>query len=271
MSDTPHTPSPDEARDFYEDFSLAVGRRDWLQPNLRHEQLKLLVDDLLAGRSGLRIADIGCGAGVLTDHLRRYGDPVGVDFSSAAIAAARRLAPDVTFLAGGLDELPGDRYDAITLFDVLEHIPAVERPAFIRGLSERLAPDGVLFISTPFPSATRFRRQAGDDTLQVIDEEIELPRLIAEAADAGLQLLRFEAFDVFGGSPEYQAMVLSPERAFGGAATLRPRSLERRRRFVEHRHYRRMRRLRLAARALARNDRGIARWFLRGRPPAVRS
>lgn len=271
MSDARPSPTADEARDFYEDFSLAVGRRDWLQPNLRHEQLKLLVGALLAGRSGLRIADVGCGAGVMTDHLRRYGTVVGVDFSSAAIAAARRLAPDVTFLIGGLDELPEGRYDVLTLFDVLEHIPAPQRPAFIHGLSERLAPDGVLFISTPFPSATRYRRQAGDATLQVIDEEVELPALTAEAADAGLQLLRFEAFDVFVGSPEYQAMVFSRERAYGGAAALRPRALEQRRRLVERRRYRRVRRLRLAARALSRGDRTTAGWFLRGRPPAVRS
>jgi hypothetical protein len=30
-----------EARRYYEGFSLAVGLRDWLVPNARHEQLKL--------------------------------------------------------------------------------------------------------------------------------------------------------------------------------------------------------------------------------------
>ena len=31
------------AQTYYEDFALAVGRRDWLRPNLRHVQLKGMV------------------------------------------------------------------------------------------------------------------------------------------------------------------------------------------------------------------------------------
>ena len=271
MSGPERRPTHDEARAFYEDFALAVGLRDWLEPNLRHEQLKLLIDDLLRGRSDLEIADIGCGAGVVTDHLRRYGRVTGVDFSAAAIAAARRLAPRVTFAVGGLDALPGDRYDLMTLFDVLEHIPAPERQEFVEALAARLAPNGLLFVSTPFPEATRFRHEAHDETLQIVDEQVELPQVIAEAAAAGLQLLRFEAFDVFAGSPEYQVMVFSPARPFGGAAALRPRALERRRRIVRDPRYRSLHRLRLAARALAHGDAATAWWFARGRAPAVRS
>jgi SAM-dependent methyltransferase len=261
----------DEAREFYEDFSLAVGQRDWLVPNLRHEQLRLLIDELLAGRDRLRLADVGCGAGVLTDHLRRYGSAVGVDFSSAAIAEAQRLAPRARFLVGGLEALPDDRYDVITLFDVLEHIPPADRPQLFRDLRERLASDGLLFVSTPFPSATRQRREEGDDGLQIIDEEVELPRILEESAAAGLQLLQFRAYDVFAGSPEYQAMVFAPTRSFGGPAALRPAPLQRRKRIIEHKQYRRARRALLAARALAAGDRATARWFVRGQPPQVKS
>ena len=45
--------------------------------------------------------------------------------------------------------------------------------------------------------------------------------MVGEAASAGLQLLRYEAYDVFAGSPEYQLMVLTPRRAPGGPAVLR--------------------------------------------------
>ena len=93
-----------------------------------------------------------------------------------------------------------------------------ERPEFIGGLRGSLAPQGRLFVSTPYPAFTRDRRLKGDDTLQIVDEEVELTDLVAEAASAGLRLIEYRAYDVFAGSPEYQAMVLHA----GAAARARP-------------------------------------------------
>jgi hypothetical protein len=66
--------------------------------------------------------------------------------------------------------------------------------------------DGLLFCSTPYPAATAHRRAINDPTLQIIDEQVELSDIVVEARAAGLQLLRYEAFDVFAGSPEYQPL-----------------------------------------------------------------
>lgn len=265
-------PGPDETRRFYEDFSLGVGLRDWLTPNPRHERLKLEIDALLEGRRGLRLLDIGCGAGVMTAHLRRYGEVTGIDFSHAAIAAARRLVPGATFLAGTLDALPpGREYDVVTLFDVLEHIPADDRPAFIRDVRARLADEGTVFASTPFPAYTRHRRAVGDETLQIVDEQVELPQVTAEAADAGLQLVGFQAFDVFAGSPEYQILVFTTERAPGGPASLRSVRFDRRRRLVGSRAGRRARKVAHGVRLLASGRRREARWMLTGTAPQIRS
>ena len=265
-------PDAVQRQQFYEEFSLATGLRDWLQPNARHLQLKLEVSDLVAGRSGLRILDVGCGAGVMTAYLTRYGRVTGLDFSEAAIAAARGLAPRAEFVAGSLDALPRDaRFDLIALFDVLEHIPEEERPAFLADVRELLATDGTLFISTPFPAYTAHRRIEGDDTLQVVDEEIELPQITAEAAELGLQLVRFRAFDVFRGSPEYQVMVFIAERSPGGPPVLVAPRLQRRLRLMRSRHWRRARKLGLAMRLIARGRFREARWMLTGVAPHVRS
>ncbi len=256
--------SHDQAQAYYEDFSLAVGERDWIVPNLRHQQLKLVVKDVLDGRRHLRIADVGCGAGVMTDFLTRFGEVVGVDFSTAAIAAARRYASGATFREGGVEALPAERYDLITLFDVLEHIPADKRPEFIGQLRERVADDGLILLSTPFPSATRSKRAAGT-ALQIIDEEVELPAIIAEAEATGLQLIRFEAYDVFAGSPEYQVMVFAPMRSFGGRPALQPRRLRRRRLVYGVKIVQLARRVTLALRCVKRGDLATAAWFMRGR------
>jgi SAM-dependent methyltransferase len=265
-------PTRDDTQRYYEDFSLAVGLRDWLTPNARHEQLKLYVRELLHDRRGLKIADIGCGAGVMTAYLRRYGDVTGVDFSGPAIDLARRLVSGARFIEGSVDALSGEHlFNVITLFDVLEHIPHDARPALLAELRRRLADEGTLFISTPFPAFTNYRRASGDDTLQIVDEEIVLTEVLTEAAGAGLQLIEFRAFDVFKGSPEYQVMVFTTERSPGGDAALRSPRLGRRMRLLDSRVGRRARRVSCAARLAARRQFRDARWMLTAKAPTARS
>ena len=258
------------AQTYYEDFALAVGRRDWLRPNLRHVQLKGMVDELLAGRSGLRILDVGCGAGVLTHHLSRYGSALGIDFSGPAIELAQRLAPEASFRVASLEDLGDERFDLITVFDVMEHIPQAERPGFVAGLAARLDGDGLVIASTPHPAFTLHKRATDEGHLQIIDEAVEIADVVGEAASAGLQLLRYEAYDVFAGSPEYQLMVLTPRRAPGGPAVLRGRHGAR----LAHparKALRRGTRFAHAARLLRAGDRASAWWFLTARTPKADS
>jgi SAM-dependent methyltransferase len=213
----------------------------------------------------------------MTNHLCRYGDVTGIDFSGSAIAAARaftarRFGRAPTFHAGSLDVLASSAtFDVITLFDVLEHIPQVDRPAFLADLRRRLGDQGLLFVSTPYPAFTKHRRDAGDATLQIIDEEVELPQLVHEAADAGLQLIRFQAFDVFAGSPEYQMMLFAPARSPAGPPELLTRQLDRRMKRLDGRFGQRAKRAALAGRLLLAGQRGAARTALVGRLPDVRS
>lgn len=258
------------AQTYYEDFALAVGRRDWLRPNLRHVQLKGMVDELLAGRSGLRILDVGCGAGVLTHHLSRYGSALGIDFSGPAIELAQRLAPEASFRVASLEDLGDERFDLITVFDVMEHIPQAERPAFVAGLAARLDGDGLVIASTPHPAFTLHKRATDEGHLQIIDEAVEIADVVGEAGSAGLQLLRYEAYDVFAGSPEYQLMVFTRQRAPGGPAVLRGRHGAR----VAHparKALRRGTRFAHAVRLLRAGDRASAWWFLTARTPKAES
>lgn len=252
-----------ESQLYYEDFSLKVGLRDWLKPNPRHARLRVLVADLIDDRRGLRLLDVGCGAGVMTSYLTRYGVTVGSDFSSPAIDAAGKLVPDVMFYPGTLEEVAPGAFDVITLFDVLEHIRAADRPAFLSDLATRLTRDGRIFASTPHPAFTHRRRVEGDPTLQIIDEEVEVGDIAREALDANLRLIRYEAYDVFAGSPEYQAFVFAPVTSTTGPARL-----------LDTRTVRptvRRWRLTQAARVLRHGHRRAARWFVSGTAPEVMS
>ena len=140
-----------------------------------------MVDEFLAGRSGLRILDVGCGAGVLTHHLSRYGTALGIDFSGPAIELAQRLAPEASFRVASLEDLGDERFDLITVFDVMEHIPQAERPAFVAGLAARLDGDGLVIASTPHPAFTLHKRATDEGHLQIIDEAVEIADVVGEA------------------------------------------------------------------------------------------
>jgi len=102
----------------------------------------------LQGKSAL---DVGCGAGLLCEPLARLGASVtGVDAAPELIAAAQAHAAGqglaINYRAAGVEELAG-RFDLVTAMEVIEHVAAPA--AFLRSLADRLAPGGLLILSTP--------------------------------------------------------------------------------------------------------------------------
>lgn len=103
----------------------------------------------LAGRTAI---DVGCGAGLLAEPLARMGAQVtGVDAAPENIAAARAHAVgqglEIDYFAGELAALPPATFDLVTSMEVVEHV--TDPAAFIAGLAARLAPGGLMILSTP--------------------------------------------------------------------------------------------------------------------------
>ena len=254
---------------YYRRFSAQVGLRDWLLPNPRHEQLKLILEDLLRGRTGLSILDLGCGAGVMSDFLTRHGQVTALDFSAPAVRLARLMAPRVDFGVGDLLALPqGAEFDLVTLFDVIEHVAPDDRAALFGGLRTVLRPRGGVILSTPHPSYTRWLQRERPDLLQVIDEPVEQEHVLRLATAIGLELRRYEAFDVESGGPQYQVFELSTPSGEALPPHRRP-LLERRLRTRANPIARVLRRVRLGGRLMAGGRIRLGAWFVlgRGRPP----
>ena len=102
--------------------------------------------------------DVGCGAGLLAEPLARLGAKVtGIDASPEVIAVAREHAArqglEIDYRAGDVQELEG-QFDLITCMEVIEHV--ADPAAFVKALAKRLAPNGLLVMSTP--NATSWSR-----------------------------------------------------------------------------------------------------------------
>lgn len=103
----------------------------------------------LKGRTAI---DVGCGAGLLAEPLARMGAAVtGVDAAPENIAAARAHAAGqglaIQYHAGELAALPSATFDLVTSMEVVEHV--ADPAAFIAELGARLAPGGLMILSTP--------------------------------------------------------------------------------------------------------------------------
>ncbi|MBC2778660.1 bifunctional 2-polyprenyl-6-hydroxyphenol methylase/3-demethylubiquinol 3-O-methyltransferase UbiG [Parasphingopyxis marina] len=101
--------------------------------------------------AGKRALDIGCGAGLLAEPLARLGAAVtGIDAAPENIEAARAHAAEtglvIDYRAGGIEAASGS-YDLITCMEVVEHV--ADPAAFVQGIADALASDGLLVMSTP--------------------------------------------------------------------------------------------------------------------------
>ena len=103
--------------------------------------------------AGLRILDIGCGGGLLSEPMARLGaDVVGADAAPRNIAVARvhaeasGLTIDYRHTTAEALAAAGEAFDVVLNMEVVEHV--ADPPFYLRACHDLLKPGGLMICST---------------------------------------------------------------------------------------------------------------------------
>jgi len=119
--------------------------------------------DLAADRpfAGLRVLDIGCGGGLLSEPMARLGaDVVGADAAPGNIPVAQlhaaRSGVEIDYRHATAEDLAmaGERFDVVLNMEVVEHVP--DPRTFLAACHDLLRPGGLMVCSTINRTARSF-------------------------------------------------------------------------------------------------------------------
>lgn len=171
----------------------------------------IALDFLVSDMDGLSVLDAGCGSGHrLVGMAQLFPDTkfVGMDFSHASVAVAKRLAegmPNVEIRHAAIGaELPPERFDVAVCAGVLHHLP--DPGAGVQWIRDCLAPDGV-FYAWHYHSYGEHQRLLDRELIALIrpegrDEAVEL----MQALGLGLDLNRYGTDSALAGRSEHNQL-----------------------------------------------------------------
>ncbi|XP_053143665.1 ubiquinone biosynthesis O-methyltransferase, mitochondrial isoform X2 [Hemicordylus capensis] len=140
------------------EYAALHSMNDIRVPFIRDTVLNIRNDHQLGSPlSGMKILDVGCGGGLLTEPLGRLGASVtGIDPLEDNVRIAEQhksydpiLAKRIQYKSCTLEDIveeASETFDVVVASEVVEHVADVEM--FIRCCGEVLKPEGSLFITT---------------------------------------------------------------------------------------------------------------------------
>ncbi|MFE3181514.1 class I SAM-dependent DNA methyltransferase [Streptomyces violascens] len=195
--------------------SYADQVRDLLDETPYERSVLALFAELVQATGGGPVADVGCGPGRITAHLRGLGlDAFGIDLSPAMVDTARREHPGLRFEVGSMTDL--DLADAsvagLLAWYSLIHVPDDEvGPAFAH-FRRVVRPGGLVLLGFHVGDGSRLKtRGYGGHAMKVHVHRRQPAQVSAWLDDAGF-------------TAEAQMTLSSAESTLGGIVFARRRT-----------------------------------------------
>jgi 2-polyprenyl-3-methyl-5-hydroxy-6-metoxy-1,4-benzoquinol methylase len=158
--------------------------KNWHSDSEEHiDKMNILYSKIIADHfpsdKNTRILDIGCGMGFLMLALKKSGYQFtnGIDTDEQQVASCKQKNLDVTLVKDSTEFLKvnAGKYDLITAFDLLEHIPASNQIDFVKNIYQSLSTGGMFIATVPNAnSVLASRNRYIDHTHHVLFTEISL-------------------------------------------------------------------------------------------------
>jgi len=144
-------PSTKELEKIYSDSYFSKGKYGNDFAGKKEQERRLEFMRRAGIKNGSKVLDFGMATGEFISVMRDSYDVWGIDRSKDAVDVAKRAFPELSdrLFSGAIDNLafPEGYFDAIVLWDVIEHLDAPKET--LSQLKRLLVHDGYLFISTP--------------------------------------------------------------------------------------------------------------------------
>lgn len=206
-----------EISDFYDEY---VQRQLKIGANERLISLyKRLLD--LGLKEDSKVLELGCGVGIFTKLLSKKltsGILEAVDLSEKSIAVAKKeLKGKSSIILNVADVVKyqpqNSDFDFITLMDVIEHIPLDQHEELFQNLAKICTDKTRIAINIPNPQYIAYARLNYPESLQVIDQEVELFPLMQHLEKHDLELIFFEKYGIWE-ADDYHFMVIRKKQKF---------------------------------------------------------
>jgi 2-polyprenyl-3-methyl-5-hydroxy-6-metoxy-1,4-benzoquinol methylase len=134
---------------------LGIASHDYRVARFGTERVEILASHLAVNGTVPVYLDVGCSTGFVVEAAQRAGwQAVGIDLNPSAVAFGRARGLDLRDVALEAAGFAPASFDAVSLFDVLEHL--IQPSETLAACARLLKPGGLLFLYVPnYDSASR--------------------------------------------------------------------------------------------------------------------